>query len=140
MRLFKLLVITQSIYILLTAIWPLIHIQSFIMVTGPKHDIWLVKTVGALLIPVGVCLLNFLLVTSNKLPAVLLGSLTTVAFIIVDFYYSVNDVISDVYQVDGIVQIVFLAGWFLCIGRMIRMPHTNVSNFELQNKRGHRQE
>jgi hypothetical protein len=138
MRLFKLLLITQSIYILLTAIWPLIHIQSFVMVTGPKHDLWLVKTVGALLIPVGVCLLSYLLVTSNKVPAVLLGSLTTVAFIIIDFYYSVNDVISDVYQIDGIIQFVFLTGWLIYIGRMIRLPHTNVSNSERQNKHGHR--
>jgi len=112
MKIFRYLIFIQSFYTLLTAVWPLVHIQSFMAVTGPKTDIWLVKTVGALLIPVGTCLLVFMLLpTSDKRPAIVLGSLSSVAFICIDFYYTLTDVISNVYLVDGFVQILLLSGW-----------------------------
>jgi hypothetical protein len=38
----------QAVYFLITGIWPLLHIESFMKVTGPKRDLWLVKTVGVL--------------------------------------------------------------------------------------------
>jgi hypothetical protein len=61
MKLTKYPIIVQSVYMLLTGIWPLVHIESFMVVTGPKADIWLVKTVGAMLIPIALtllCLIN----------------------------------------------------------------------------------
>jgi hypothetical protein len=111
MKLLRWLLRIQGIYILITAIWPLVHIESFMLVTGPKHDIWLVKTVGALLIPVAICLLMYLFIRSDVRPVIALGSLTCISFMGIDFYYATQDVISDVYQVDGIIQLVFLLGW-----------------------------
>lgn len=35
-------------YYLMTGIWPLLHIRSFVWMTGPKTDRWLVKAVGGL--------------------------------------------------------------------------------------------
>jgi len=32
----------------ITGVWPLVQIRSFLRVTGPKTDLWLVKTVGVL--------------------------------------------------------------------------------------------
>ena len=46
----------QGIYYAVAGIWPILHIDSFMMVTGPKTDIWLVHTVGLLLVAVGVVL------------------------------------------------------------------------------------
>lgn len=43
----------QGIYFLATGIWSLVHIASFQKVTGPKTDLWLVKTVGLLVIAIG---------------------------------------------------------------------------------------
>lgn len=40
----------QGLYYLLTSLWGLLHIESFMMVTGPKFDIWLVKMVSVLII------------------------------------------------------------------------------------------
>jgi hypothetical protein len=111
MRVFQLLVIVQSIYTLITAVWPIIHIESFMEVTGSKTDVWLVKTVGALLIPVAVCLLTYVFIDTDKRPALALGGLTSVAFICIDFYYSLTDVISDIYMADGFLQILFLIVW-----------------------------
>jgi hypothetical protein len=111
MKLFNFIVWPQSIYTLITAIWPLVHIKSFMEVTGYKTDVWLVKTVGALLIPVALCLGMHLFIKTDHRPAILLGSLTAVAFICIDFYYALNDVISDIYLADGVLQIIFLLAW-----------------------------
>jgi len=72
-----------------------------------------VKTVGALLIPVASCLLTYLFIESSTRPAFVLGMLTCISFIAIDFYYALNDVISDIYLVDGVVQIIFLGMWIL---------------------------
>jgi hypothetical protein len=110
-RLFFWLVWIQSVYTFITAVWPLIDIESFMMVTGYKTDVWLVKTVGALLIPIAVSLLSHAFTKENHWPAVFLGALTAAAFICIDFYYSLQDVISDIYMADGVVEIVFLLLW-----------------------------
>src|SRR3954463_9864080 len=46
--------IVQSIYFALTGLWPLVHINSFMKVTGPKTDLWLVRTVGVLVIAIAI--------------------------------------------------------------------------------------
>ncbi|WP_276370899.1 hypothetical protein [Chryseolinea sp. H1M3-3] len=117
MNVFKSLIIVQSSYTFITAAWPIVHIQSFMEVTGYKTDVWLVKTVGALLIPVASCLFSFLWIWRDRRPAVILGVLTCLAFISIDFYYALTDVISDIYLVDGFVQIVFLFCWIYILAK-----------------------
>jgi hypothetical protein len=80
-------------------------------VTGPKTDVWLVKTVGALLIPQSLGLLTFLFIKSNRTPALVLGSLSCIVFIMIDFYYALRDVISDIYMADACCRSFFLIGW-----------------------------
>jgi hypothetical protein len=111
MKLFRALLWTQGIYVLITAIWPIVHIKSFMEVTGYKTDIWLVKTVGALLIPVSVCLLAHLVLAGDRRLAIILGGLTAIAFICIDFYYALTDVIPDIYLADGVVEAAFLVLW-----------------------------
>jgi hypothetical protein len=50
--------IAQESYYLLTGIWPIIHIGSFMAVTGYKTDIWLVKMVAFLSVTIGIQLLK----------------------------------------------------------------------------------
>jgi hypothetical protein len=111
MKLFRALLWTQGTYILITAIWPIVHIKSFMDVTGYKTDIWLVKTVGALLIPIGVSLLAHLFLAADRRLAIILGALTAIAFICIDFYYALTDVIPDIYLADGIIEGAFLLLW-----------------------------
>lgn len=117
MKLHRILIPVQSMYILVTALWGLVHIESFMAITGPKTDIWLVKTVSALLLPVAVCLGTFHFIRTELRPAVVLGSLTAIAFIGIDFYYSLTNVISDVYLADGFLQLVFLILWIRVIAK-----------------------
>jgi hypothetical protein len=130
MRLIRFVLWFQSIYTLITAVWPLIDIESFMAVTGPKNDIWLVKTVGALLIPVAICLLSYLFIRTDYRPAFVLGSLTAIAFICVDCYYALHDVISDIYLADAGVEFVILALWiFIFFTRMDYLKNLHMRNW-----------
>ena len=117
----------QGVYILITAIWPLVNIESFVQVTGPKTDIWLVKTVGALLIPIAISLLLHLFLPIDHLVAFILGSLTSAAFISVDCYYALNDVISDIYLADAAIQVVFITWWIYILGMRREQLRNRVS-------------
>lgn len=111
LRLFKWLIRIQATYILVTAVWPIIDIESFMAITGPKRDVWLVKTVGALLIPVACTMYYHLFIRSDHRPVIVLATLTSLAFVVIDFYYALNDVISNVYLLDGLIELIFLIGW-----------------------------
>ena len=122
LKVFRSILIVQSLYTLITGVWPLIHIESFIAATGPKDDLWLVKTVGAMLIPVSVALAAFIWINASKVPAILLGGLTAIVFAIIDFHFALSDVISNVYMLDGLLQLIFIAGW-LWIARRELIAH-----------------
>src|SRR5437588_7064962 len=55
--LFPALLWVQGLYYLVTGAWPLVSIETFQMVTGPKTDHWLVVTVGVLITAIAVALL-----------------------------------------------------------------------------------
>src|SRR4051812_49136525 len=53
----KPLVLTvQAMFYVVSGLWSIVSIDSFMRVTGPKRDIWLVKTVGVLTAVLGVAL------------------------------------------------------------------------------------
>ncbi len=46
----------QGLYYVATGIWPVLHLRSFMLLTGPKQDTWLVKTFGVLVAAIGTTL------------------------------------------------------------------------------------
>jgi hypothetical protein len=80
-------------------------------VTGPKTDIWLVKTVCALLIPIGITLLSDLRFKTYSWPLIILGTLTALGLAAIDFYYTANETIRWVYALDGVAELMFAFGW-----------------------------
>lgn len=112
-RLYKGLCYTQGIYTLLTAIWALVDIHSFMQITGPKTDIWLVKTVATLLLPIGACLLFGVFIREDRWMVLLLGATTALGLVIIDFYYTLHKTISNIYLLDGCLEFLFLVGWIL---------------------------
>ena len=110
-RFYKWISVTQGFYFLLTALWPLIDMQSFILVTGPKTDIWLVDTVAVLLIPISlVFLAGVLLPAANQL-VILIGLITSAGLAFLDIYYSTTGVIKWLYLVDGLLELCFFFAW-----------------------------
>ncbi|WP_312190318.1 hypothetical protein [Sphingobacterium sp.] len=95
----------QGLYYLITGIWPIVHIESFMMVTGEKIDIWLVRMVGLLSIAVAISLLF----GQNKSDKILLGVPAALAFIAIDVYYNITGTISRIYLLDAILQVVILS-------------------------------
>ena len=49
-RLVTFTALAQGLYYAFTGVWPLISMSSFLAVTGPKTDLWLVNTVGILVL------------------------------------------------------------------------------------------
>jgi hypothetical protein len=107
------LLLIQGIYYLITGLWPIAHIRSFMAVTGPKTDLWLVKTVGAITIAIA-CVLLFAYATQEMNHTIkLLPILSAAAFTIIDIYYPLKGVISKVYLIDSAIQILFILAWLI---------------------------
>ncbi|MDQ0639953.1 hypothetical protein QF042_003518 [Pedobacter sp. W3I1] len=104
--------IAQGSYYLLTGIWPIIHIGSFMAVTGYKTDIWLVKMVALLSTTIGIQLL--LQLSKNPGPK-LLSVMTALSFLLIDTYYALHGTISKIYLADAMAQVIFIVSVLLTV-------------------------
>jgi hypothetical protein len=105
--------ILQGIYWAVTGIWPLLHMPSFLWVTGPKNDLWLVRTVAILILVIGLVLLvaGFRKRVTEEVKW--LGILSAAGLILIDVYYSLNDVISNIYLLDAVGEFLIILLWVL---------------------------
>jgi hypothetical protein len=113
----KIILCIQGVYTTLTALWPIVHLKSFLIVTGPKTDIWLLNTVSLLLLAMGI---SFLIWSKEKSPSNgirLLAINSAITLAAIDFYYTAHHIISRVYIVDGIMQLVFISWWLFHLFR-----------------------
>src|SRR5207253_6744514 len=83
----------HCLYFILTGIWPLLSISTFMMVTGPKTDIWLVKLVGLLAVAIGLSLYKAHKENGLSRSTLLLALVNAMAFGSIDYYYVAKDVI-----------------------------------------------
>lgn len=90
-------------------------IDSFMRVTGPKTDVWLVKTVSVLLIPISLSFITHLVLRINTWPAAIMAITCCIGLACIDFYYALRDVISNIYMADGAVQLLLLAIWIYIV-------------------------
>jgi hypothetical protein len=80
-------------------IWPLLDIESFQKVTGPKTDRWLVRTVGVLITVVGAVLLVVAGWQRSAGPEIMLLAIgCAVALTAVDVIYVTRRCIARVYR------------------------------------------
>ena len=107
----SLVALVQGAYFFLTGVWPIVHIGSFLAVTGPKADLWLVKTVGAIVAVVGVVLL--LAARSGRVtPEVVLLAIGSAAALgAVDVVYVAKRVIPKVYLLDAAAEAALMLAW-----------------------------
>lgn len=101
----------QGVFYLVTGVWPILHIHSFMAVTGPKVDLWLVKTVGALAAAIGLTLLGGARRKTPVWETGLLGMLSAAAFMLVDLIYVGIGQLSSVYLLDAAPEAVFVLFW-----------------------------
>lgn len=102
---------SQGIFFFLTGVWPLLHLRSFLAVTGPKTDLWLVQTVGALLAVVGIGLV--LAARRRRVPGEwqFTGLAVSLVLAIIDITFVAQRVILPVYLADAAVELGIVAAW-----------------------------
>jgi len=107
----RLIAVFQGIYFFLTGIWPLISIDTFQKATGPKTDLWLVKTVGSLIAVIGLVIFLAGLRTSVTIEIFLLAVGSCTALAAVDINYSFRGVISRIYLLDAVLELALIFSW-----------------------------
>ena len=102
---------SQGVYFLATGIWPLVHMESFEAMTGPKADKWLVRTVGVLVGVAGGVLLRA--AARNRVTPEIsaLGVASSASLGAVDTLYAIRGDSSRIYLADSAVHGAFVAGW-----------------------------
>jgi hypothetical protein len=115
MKILQITLFIQSIYYILTGLWPIIHIKSFMSITGPKMEQWLVKTVGWLILVIAITLFSAFYMLQFTLSVMVLGMASTIIFIGIDVYYYQKGIISKIYLMDAGIESLLLLGWLLGI-------------------------
>ena len=101
----------QGLYFLVTGIWPLVSIGTFQWVTGPKVDLWLVKTVGLLIAVIALTLLMAARRRTIGPEVCFLAMASAAALAAVDIVYALSDRIWDIYLLDAVVEIGLVILW-----------------------------
>jgi hypothetical protein len=99
----------QGLYYVATGLWPIFHMRSFEAVTGPKHDKWLVKTVGTLVTTIGSTLLLSAFREPFSEAARFLGVSSAVALTGIDTIYAAKGTIPKIYLADAAAEIFIAA-------------------------------
>lgn len=107
------LCVIHAAYYALTGIWPLVSIQSFMAVTGPKRDVWLVRTVGVLVTAIAV---PFALSAGKgeypaEVFALALGG--SAGLMSIDVVYVLAGVIAPIYLADAVAEAALIAAWIV---------------------------
>lgn len=107
----------QGIYFFITGLWPILHIESFIWISGPKYDIWLVKTVGILIAIIGLVLFSAGINRRVNEEIFLLAVGSAAGLATVDIYYVLINRIWDVYLLDAVVEGILIILWIILFNR-----------------------
>src|SRR4051812_16988823 len=91
----------QAVYFGVTGVWPLVDIDSFMRVTGPKRDLWLVRTVGVLVTVIAAALALAAWKRQFGAPICCLAIGSAVALATIDVFYSLRGTISRIYLLDA---------------------------------------
>ena len=126
LTLFTLLLWLQGLYYAVTAIWPLVSIESFQMVTGAKTDHlvtgregdhWLVMTVAVLILAISIPMLVAAWRRSNAVEIAILALTSSAGLTAIDVIYVWRETIPPIYLADASVEVVFIVAWVFALVR-----------------------
>ncbi len=107
------LALIQGVFYVLTGVWPLIDIVSFQVVTGPKVDLWLVRTVGVLVTVIGVVILSASRSRRITREILLLAVGSALGLAAIDLVYALSGRISAIYLADAAAEIALAGLWLV---------------------------
>ncbi len=105
--------LAQSAFYVVTGMWPILHIGSFQKVTGPKTDLWLVKTAGTLIMMIGgvIGLAGYRRRVSPEIGLLAVGCAAGLTAI--DVVYVAKKRISPIYLLDAVAEVGLITLWAL---------------------------
>jgi hypothetical protein len=107
----RLLAWAQGVYYAITGIWALVDIDSFQAVTGPKNDLWLVRTVGVLVLVIGAAIFLAGVRGTPTLEIAFLAAASALGLAAIDIIYVTADVISGIYLLDAGAELLLAGLW-----------------------------
>jgi hypothetical protein len=110
-----LVALLQGIYFFVFGIWPILHMRSFLKVTGPKTDLWLVKTVGLILAVIGAVLIFAQVNAEVNTSLIILAICSALSLAVIEFVYVTKRVISPIYLGDSLLELLLIACWVVSI-------------------------
>lgn len=110
----------QGGYYIGGGLWSLLSIETFMRLTGPKTDIWLVKALGLLLLVSGVVVIVSILRRQLSKEIMLLAAGDAAVLVGIELVYVVNRTIRPIYLLDALIETVFILGWILQASRANR--------------------
>jgi hypothetical protein len=110
-----LVALAQGIYFFISGIWPILSMSTFLKVTGPKTDLWLVKTVGLILVVIGVVLIVAQVNREINTSIIVLAIGSAFSLILVEVVYVVKRVISPIYLADALIELLLIGWWVLSL-------------------------
>jgi hypothetical protein len=111
-------------YLLAMGLWPIVGLDTFKKVTGPKPEGWLAKGVGACLANIGAAIGAAGARGKVSRELRILGASTGLTFAVMDFWYAgFRRRIARVYLLNGVAQLGFAALWGVAEWRESRDAH-----------------
>lgn len=97
----RIVLVGQGLYYLATGILPFVSMRTFVAITGPKRDLWLVRTVGVLVSVIGAVLVMAGLRRERRPEMQLLAAGSALGLAGIDVFYAATGRISAVYLLDA---------------------------------------
>jgi len=128
--------LVQGLYYVLTGLWSVVSIRTFQWVTGPKSDLWLVKSVGVLLGVIGGVLGVAGVRQRTGVEISLLATESALSMAAIDVIYVAKRRISPVYLLDALIEVMFILAWAVFrmrgtkrtrMGSRVRLPMSRPS-------------
>ena len=107
--------IAHAIYYGITGIWPLVHMKSFIAVTGPKTDLWLVRTVGVLVTAIAIPIFTAAVNGRIDEDIMILAVGGALGLTAIDVVYVMKRVIARIYLVDAGGEVILIGAWIVAV-------------------------
>jgi energy-converting hydrogenase Eha subunit E len=107
----EIVAIIQGAYYFISGVWPLLHMGSFMKVTGPKTDKWLVKTVAILLAVIAISLLIDAFRGDIRSSTFFLAIGSAFGLSLIEIVYVGKKVISPIYLADTAAEAVLILLW-----------------------------
>jgi hypothetical protein len=109
----EIIALVQAIYFGVTGIWPIVHMRSFMAITGPKSDIWLVKTVAVLIIAISIPLGASALHRNVTIDLLLLAIGSSLGLTAIDVIYVARKTIAKIYLLDALAEVILIVAWLI---------------------------